>query len=601
MSDLVFCLRFLAVTAWRDSRRRVLIATTFLLLGGIAAPLAALALRSLTDAALAGATAAAQGWALLAAFILIAQLMLGHVAFPYYFEASEMAEAGLNRRLMRLLNGSRGLERTDDPAFTDGLELMRQDIARSRGAVQAAMQLLVLAVQVTLTAVVLASVAPPLLLLLVLALVPVLAGRRAEDALEQARLRSAPLARQVKHLRDLAVDAKAQQEIRLSRAGQEIRTRHTALQAELTTTLAPGFRRYAFLRGMGQLAFALAYLAAVLIVYLRASSGRATPGEVVLVIVLATQVSGQISTGLGLMSTISATANGLRRLTSLEAASAPPQPELPLPPGLGSGRLTEGILLDRVEFTYPGATRPVLKNVSLRLPAGQVVAIVGENGAGKSTLIKILTALYTPTGGRVFLDGANLDDLSAAQWRERTATLFQDFAQFHLTFRESVGLGSLPDLEVSVPQTDRAVRDAVHRAEAHALLRRLNDDPGSLIGRGYGDGTDLSGGQWQSVAFSRAMMRREPLLLCLDEPGHALDPMAEQRTVDAYGRAAREIAVRCGGVTIFVTHRLSTVRMADLVVFLSDGTVTETGTHGQLVAAGGEYAQLWALQSAAYD
>lgn len=232
----------------------------------------------------------------------------------------------------------------------------------------------------------------------------------------------------------------------------------------------------------------------------------------------------------------------------------------------------------------------MLHDVSLHLPAGTVVAVVGENGAGKSTLVKLLAGLYAPSSGRVLADGVDL----TPGWRDRTALLFQDFARFELQLRESVGLGRLADLG-----DDDAVRAAVHRARADALLDCVG--LGDLLGRGYGDGTELSGGQWQAVGFSRTMMRAAPLLLCLDEPGSALDPFAEQRVVDAYEQVARDVAGRVAGVTLFVTHRLSTVRLADLVVMLHGGRVAEVGTHDELLRADGRYAQLWALQSGAYS
>lgn len=179
MNDLLFCLRFLAVTAWRDDRRRLLI-------GALATPVVALAVRELTDAVVARDTLTAVVAALVTAVALVAQLMMGHVAHPYYFEASEVVETGLQRRLLRLVNGG-ALERLDDPAFADGVDLLREDIGRTRMTVQAAMQLLTVAASLVLTAVVLATVAPALLALLLLAAVPVLAGRRAEAVLDQAR------------------------------------------------------------------------------------------------------------------------------------------------------------------------------------------------------------------------------------------------------------------------------------------------------------------------------------------------------------------------------------------------------------------------------
>ncbi len=217
MRDLLFSLRFLGAHAWGADRRRLAIGAGLLLLGAVATPLVALAVRDLVDSVVAGDASAATGWALVAAAAVVAELMMGHFAHLYYFELAEETEAGLNRRLVRLINGSRGLEQCDDPAFADGVDLLRQDVVRSRMTVQAAMQLLTLAVQIVLTAVVLATVAPVLLVLLVLALVPVALGQRAEAALEAARAATAATARQAKHLRALAASPASQKEVRLSR------------------------------------------------------------------------------------------------------------------------------------------------------------------------------------------------------------------------------------------------------------------------------------------------------------------------------------------------------------------------------------------------
>lgn len=220
------------------------------------------------------------------------------------------------------------------------------------------------------------------------------------------------------------------------------------------------------------------------------------------------------------------------------------------------------------------------------------MALVGENGAGKSTLLKLLCGLYRPTSGTVLVGGADLAEVTADRWRERTAALYQDFARVELTLQHSVGIGRLADVDAPGP-----VRSALARTGS-PLADEL--EPDDVLGLAYADGRDLSGGQWQNVGFARALMRDDPLLLVLDEPAAALDALAEQRLVDAYQSSAAEIAARVGGVTLFVTHRLSTVRPADRIVVLDAGRVVEHGTHAELVAAGGRYAGLWALQARAY-
>lgn len=234
----------------------------------------------------------------------------------------------------------------------------------------------------------------------------------------------------------------------------------------------------------------------------------------------------------------------------------------------------------------------MLRGVDLHLPAGASVALVGENGAGKSTLLKLLAGLYAPTSGRVLVDGVDFGSVEPASWRERTSVLYQDFARVELSVQHSVGIGRLADVD-----EPGAVTRALHRTGS-PLAAELELD--ELLGLGYGDGRDMSGGQWQNVGFARTLMRGDPLLLVLDEPAAALDALAEQRLVDAYQQTSASVAATVGGVTVFVTHRLATVRLADRIVVLDGGRVVEQGSHAELVAAGGRYADLWALQSRAY-
>jgi ATP-binding cassette subfamily B protein len=247
-------------------------------------------------------------------------------------------------------------------------------------------------------------------------------------------------------------------------------------------------------------------------------------------------------------------------------------------------------------FRYPGTDVDVLEHVDLELPSGSTVAFVGENGAGKSTLVKLLCRFYEPTGGRIEIDGVDLADIDPDDWRRRIAAGFQDFVKFELLARESVGVGDLPFLD-----DERAVRGAVERAAAGDVIQDLDQGLDSPIGRTQvGGGADLSGGQWQKLALARAMMRERPLLLILDEPTSALDAHAEHELFERYAQSARAVAEATGGIAIFVSHRFSTVRMADRIVVIDGGRVAEQGTHAELVAHGGIYAELFALQASAY-
>jgi ATP-binding cassette subfamily B protein len=257
-------------------------------------------------------------------------------------------------------------------------------------------------------------------------------------------------------------------------------------------------------------------------------------------------------------------------------------------------RLTAGIRFEGVHYRYPGADRDSLQDIDLELPPGTVIAVVGENGAGKSTLVKLLTGMYDPSGGRITVEGIDLSDIDLAAWRARVTGAFQDHANLELVARESIGAGDLLHVRDDVRVT-QALRDAAADDVLTALPRGLDTQLGST----WPDGVDLSGGQWQRLAIARAMMRTEPLLLVLDEPTSALDAATEHALFERYTEAAKTAGGQ-SAITILVTHRFSTVAAADLVVVLDSGRIAEIGTHAELIAAAGPYAELYELQARGY-
>ena len=563
----------------------------FVLLGFLATPLAALLMRTLVNAYVTQRATIGNYLAVALAVTLMMALMCGHFGHLSYFELGEMNEERLNRELTRLLNSSRGLEEIEGPHVADQVGLLREDIIRMRPAVEAMLRLCCLVLQTALTSVILGLLEPWLLLLVPLAIVPVLFRRHAERVLEAGREQAAPIAREIQHLRALASVPVSQQQIRLDGSAGFLISRQGERQRQLAKVLGGAQLRGEVVGGIGQVAFALGFVASLVLIYHLTQLRQASLGDIVMVISLTAQVSSQMSTGLELLSSMHAVGTGFRRFTSLRGRIRPDTRR----PALELHALSDGIALEDVDFSYPESERAALRGVALRLPPGTVVALVGENGAGKSTLIRLLSGLYEPTKGRVLIDGHDLASLDAASWRARTAVLFQDFARFEFSLRESVGLGRLADI-ASVP----AVVTAIGRARANEVLRRVEGDVERLLGSAYADGTDLSGGQWQSVALARVAMRTDPLLLCMDEPGHSLDALTEQRVLDAYQDIARSVATLLGGVTILVTHRMSTARIADLIVVLDQGRVIEVGSHQELMSKGASYANLHELQARAY-
>jgi ATP-binding cassette subfamily B protein len=284
--------------------------------------------------------------------------------------------------------------------------------------------------------------------------------------------------------------------------------------------------------------------------------------------------------------------DGSRRLAWLEdyAASLTAMTDLPVP-----NAMRTGLRLEHVSFAYPGTSRLVLDDVSLSVPAGTVVAIVGENGAGKSTLVKLLAKLYAPTSGAIYVDEVPLARLPADAWRARLAGAFQDFYRFELRAQQTVGVGDVPRVDDA-----RAAGAAVERAGAVDVITRLASGLDTQLGPSWPGGVDLSYGQWQKLALARGFMRDDPLLLVLDEPTAALDAETEHALFERFAAAARATGQHGGRVTILVSHRFSTVRMADLIVVLDGARVVEVGSHDDLVARGGAYAELYRIQAESY-
>ena len=252
-------------------------------------------------------------------------------------------------------------------------------------------------------------------------------------------------------------------------------------------------------------------------------------------------------------------------------------------------RHEEGIRFEGVGFRYPGADHHALQGIDLFIPRGQSLALVGENGAGKTTFIKLLTRLYQPTEGRVLLDGRDLATWDEAALRRRIGVIFQDFAQYYFVLRENVGVGSIEHLD-DVSRIDRAIE----RGGARELVGSLTQGLDTQLGRWFQGGVELSGGQWQKVALARAFMRQEADILVLDEPTAALDAEAEHAVFQRFRTLAE------GRTTIVISHRFPTVRIADRIIVLEKGGIIEMGSHAELVAKGGRYARLFALQAEGY-
>ncbi|HEX2048939.1 MAG TPA: ABC transporter ATP-binding protein [Acidimicrobiales bacterium] len=504
----------------------------------------------------------------------------------------DRAVLAMNRDLMRLSATTPGLEHHERPEYLDRMALLRDDTRVLADALRQAVVALVLVIRVVTTAGLLGSVHPALVVLPAFALPSLWTGARSRRIVQQAREASATQGRLLDHLLGLSAAVAGGAEARIFGVGGEISRRARALWDERAAIIAKAQLKSGLLQAAGWGVFAVGYAAAIVWVVLRALEGDASAGDVLLVVVLAAQVNFQVSQSVTLLGTGLDAGRAVDRWLWLQdyvsTASAGAGQEPPPSP------LRLGISMRGVTFRYPGTEFDVLRDVDLDLPAGSSVAIVGENGAGKTTLVKLLCRFYTPTSGTIAVDGVDLRTIDVSAWRERLTGAFQDFARFELLLRESVGVGDLPRIE-----DGEAVAAALARTEGTDIPAGLPEGLETQLGRQF-DGAELSTGQWQKIAVARAVMRETPTLLLLDEPSSGLDPRAEHALLERYADAARSVAATTGAATVLVSHRFSTVRSADLIVVLDEGRVVEQGTHDELMAAGGLYADLYSIQARAY-
>ena len=443
--------------------------------------------------------------------------------------------------------------------------------------------------RLAVTLALLASIHPALLLLALFALPAVLTSIWRPVVERGAQERGAQANRLARHLFLTATTAPPGKEVRVTRIAPRLVSKRRETWERGYAPVSAARWGSGFWHALAWVVFGAAYVGAVVFV----SAGLHSPaGDVVLVLAAGARLSAYVGATVSEIGFLRGFwMDGSRRLAWLEdyAASMTASADLPVPKVL-----RQGIRLEHVSFAYPGTSRLVLEDVSLSLPAGSVVAIVGENGAGKTTLVKLLARMYEPTSGSIFVDETSLARMPAPEWRARLAGAFQDFFRFEFRARDTIGLGDLPRLS-----DESAVAAAVERAGAGDVISRLASGLETQLGPTWPGGVEVSFGQWQKLALARGFMRDRPLLLVLDEPTAALDAETEHALFERYAAAAKTNR-DAGHVTLLVSHRFSTVRMADFIVVLKGTRLIEFGTHDELKAKRGHYAELYDIQAAAY-
>ena len=423
-------------------------------------------------------------------------------------------------------------------------------------------------------------------LALAAALLSLALERRVTAKLYEYFYKETPEEREREYLGDLLAQPRTTKEIRAYVLADYLLGRHRERSEELYRQRELMYRsgtRVSMLTGLVTgTALALAYL----FVAIQGVNGGIDPGGVVLVIGAFTSVSGTLS---NISSTFVAVDQHTTFLEdyfsflSMERLIPVPAPSRDVPRSLEAG-----IEFDDVTFMYPGGNEPAVRNLSLHIRGGELIALVGENGAGKSTLIKLLLRFYDPQAGSVRVGGADLRELDPEEWRGRVGVLFQDFASYELSVRENVQMG-----RPGAIADDTKVLSALEDARSDWLLKKMPKGLDAKVGRLFEGGHDLSGGEWQRLALARIMYRDADVWI-LDEPTAALDPEAEAAIF------AELKQVLHGRIGIVISHRFSTVRIADRIAVIDDGKVIELGTHDELLKAGGRYAHLFELQAAGY-
>jgi ATP-binding cassette subfamily B protein len=588
--DALDALRLMLAIMW-ETNRKVFVAHVFVSVANVfSALLLAFGLRPLIDGTYyhrTGEIVLGGVVCLVATFVLIFGPVADRAITARSIEVMIMV---MQRRILTLTTGYPGLDHFERAELWDRMQIVRRSFPDLLMGMFGAFVTPIVVAQLVVASIVLFRL-DARLVFLPLVIVPVTwLNQRAQRLRQASDDAVAPDRRSLSELFKLATSAQPAKEVRVYGLGRELVARYQDLAMRIQTRREGMLARAVGLRLAGHLLIAPAYAAAIAIVVAAAVTGAHTPGDVALTLALAAVLIGAAAVSSEFSSLIARAVSVARSYDHLLRDLGPRSGDGREPAPTASAG---GFALDGVCFSYAGSDRFALADVCVRLPAGSVVALVGENGAGKTTLVKLLSRMYPPSGGRILLDGRDVGDLDVERYRRCISASFQDFVRFELRARESVGIGDVERLGDEV-----ALRSALARARCE-FVDDLPEGLDTQLGREWEGGVELSGGQWQKLAIARGMMRDRALLVIFDEPTAALDPQSEYEIFQQVAAEARA-GGSDGRVTLLVSHRFSTVRMADLILVLENGRLVEHGTHQQLMALDGRYAELYRLQARAY-
>jgi ATP-binding cassette subfamily B protein len=395
-----------------------------------------------------------------------------------------------------------------------------------------------------------------------------------------------PVRRELDYLRVLGSSRESAKEIKMFALAEHLVSRYRALSKQIIQSNRMLTRRKLKWGALLAILSACGYYGAYAYLVFQTLDGRFTIGTLTMLAGAIAGANGELQTVFSLFSSITEQSLFMTDLLLF----------LRQRPRMGSGMegrpaprpIREGIEFRGISFRYPGSDRLILRNVNFRIGMGERVALVGENGQGKTTLVKLMTRLYDPTDGAIFLDGVDLRDYRLDELRREIGVIFQDFFRYDMAVRDNIGVG-----RVEFVRNDKALWEAAKRSQAEEMIASLPGKLEQMLGRRFEGGVDLSGGQWQRLALARAYLRDAQMLI-LDEPSASLDAAAEAEVFKEFTELTQ------GRIALLISHRFSTVRIADRIVVLTDGQISEEGTHDTLVATNGLYARLFAMQAANY-